>query len=69
MLPPLLRYAKNRETAQYTNSSAIKVFISFACFENSHLKTEPKADQHKVNAKPINAKNRANENNTNLLCR
>ena len=59
MLLSLLRYAKNRETAQYTSSSAIKVFITFACFENNHLKTEPKADQHKVNAKPINAKSRA----------
>ena len=50
---------KNRDTAQYTKSSAITVFTSLVCLENSHLNTEPNADHSRVNAKPIKARRKA----------
>lgn len=52
-------HARNSDTAQYTSSNAIIVLTTFACLENSHLNTEPNADQHRVNAKPMNASNKA----------
>jgi len=46
--------------AQYTSKSAITVFTTLAYFAKSALNTEPKADQHSVNVKPINANSMEN---------
>lgn len=53
---------KNRETAQYTSSRAIMVFTTRACRENRRRNTDPKADQHRVNTKPMKASSRAKRN-------